>query len=118
MPRRLLPVQEALVGAGDATLVRRDHLGYPQKRVVPLRSANLEEFDANEINMVDEVMSALRGATAARVSEMSHRLSVGWQIASIKQDIPYNSVFLSTQPLSAADRQSVRRKADQLGLSA
>lgn len=117
-PRRLLPVQQQLVAAGDATVVKREHLSYKQSRLVALRPANVDVFAPSQVEFVHEVVDAMRGRTALDVSDLSHRLSVGWQVAAPKSDIPYNSVFLSSGPLNEQDVAALRAVARDRGVAA
>jgi hypothetical protein len=94
-PRKLLPVQRSLEEKGDAKLVVRPYLGRTQKRLVALRDAKVSVFKPDELKVVDQVIEALVGAKAVEVSRASHEVSVGWQLAGLKETIPYESVFLT-----------------------
>jgi len=112
-PRRLLPVQNQLRAAGDAT-IRQTRVGtYVQKRLVPLRDADLSYFSGSEIAVVDEVISSLEQHTAMSVSAASHRM-LGWQIAREGQTIPYESAFLYAGPVTGADEDHARKVASNL----
>lgn len=103
--RRLLPVQQDLQASGDAEVEVVDRYGFQQKRLVPRRKPKIELFDTSELHLVDEVIAACRDLSAISVSDLSHRLSMGWQIARNREDIPYPSVFLSADEPSEADIQ-------------
>src|SRR5687768_11986209 len=47
-PRRLKPVRQRLVDAGDATVETEDFLGYQLHRLVPGREADVSLFDEHE----------------------------------------------------------------------
>jgi Antitoxin SocA-like, Panacea domain len=102
-PRQLLPIQTELIAEDAVTLDRRPRFNYVQKRLLPLREADLALFQPQEISLVDEVIDVLRDKTATDVSAISHALSVGWQIADEFADIPYSSVFLSPDAPSESD---------------
>lgn len=102
-PRELLPALRELEAEGRAQRIERAHFNRQQKRVMPLDEPDLSHFSAEEISLVDSVLSALRNANAMEASNLSHRLSVGWQIAGDRQEIPYESVFLSSDPPSPGD---------------
>lgn len=101
--RQLLSAQHDLEQKGDAVEVERKHFNRDQKRLLSLRDANLSEFSADEIALVDSVVESLRFYSATRVSDLSHDVAVGWQIADHGEDIPYESVFISTDPLTPTD---------------
>ena len=114
-PRRLVPVRQALVEAGDAT-VRRDQrlIGYTQDRVVPLRSPNLDLFTGSQISLVDQVIELTWGKSATSVSHMSH--GKAWAIPSDRGTIPYEAVFLSDAPVDEYDLIRTRELVAQLDL--
>jgi hypothetical protein len=102
-PRRLVPVRDKMIS--DRILALQDvqlKSGKVQKRTVNLRSPKLGVFTADEIAIVDYIIDALSDCDAQTVSDISHRM-VGWQIASEGEDIPYETVFLSNEPLTEAE---------------
>lgn len=114
-PRQLLPIQRELVEAEAARLIHREYLGRTQKRLVALRDAHTGVFQGDELDLVNQIIEALRGSSAVNVSNLSHSLSVGWRVASIGDDIPYESVFLSTDPATEDDVRRGRELAEQHG---
>jgi hypothetical protein len=93
-PVKLLPVQSRLI-AEDAVF-KRDAVtpgGKVEKRLVPLRKANLKAFEGDEIAIVDEVIDAFKDHSAAAVSEFSHRMP-GWKFAKNFENIPYCTALL------------------------
>lgn len=114
-PKQLLPARDALVDQGDAEYVERAYFrNYAQKRIIPQRAADLSLFAAEEIAIVDEVIEDLRDRSATEVSELSHA-SVGWRIARLGAEIPYESALLSDEPLSEEDVERGRALAREHG---
>jgi hypothetical protein len=110
-PRRLLPVREAMVR--DEELALQDITlsnGMTQKRTVNLRNPKPELFGGREIALVDEVIQRLSPFNATEVSELSHQ-RVGWIAASDNETIPYETIFISNQPLTEEEAQRGRRVA-------
>ena len=102
-PRRLIPVRKELVENGD--LAMQEVIlksGETQKRTVNLRTPNLDLFTGAEIAVVDRMIESMQGMIADDVSEMSHTL-LGWLVADEGETIPYNSIYFSNPPLSAAE---------------
>ncbi len=102
-PRALVPVREKMIeerilGMQEVMLKS----GKIQKRTVGLRPPNLRIFTGEEIAVVDYIIDALSACDAKTVSDISHRM-VGWQIALEGETIPYETVFLSNEPLSEAE---------------
>jgi hypothetical protein len=98
-PRRLVPVRDALEKAGDLALRTRFVGGLKQVRAIAIREADLSPFSGEEIAMVDFVIEALRGLTAAESSELSHA-ELGWKLAEEGETIPYSTVFLSERKIT------------------
>ncbi len=113
-PRRLLPLREEMVKA-DELAVQRVRLvsGRIQERPINLRSANLDMFTSRQIALVDSIIEALRDSTAEEVSELSHRM-VGWKAVDPGDTIPYETIFISDEPMSEADLQRAHELSRQL----
>jgi hypothetical protein len=102
-PRRLLPVQKALFKADAAAMADRDHFGRKQTRLIALREPDLSEFSGVEVAIVDEVVALLSDQNARAASELSHRF-LGWQLARIGDEIPYESALIEERPLTDAEK--------------
>lgn len=101
-PKRMIPVLEHLIGNGEACVAKRKIFGKEQHRVIPNRDANLDCFDAREIAFVDSVIEYFEGKNATDVSDLSHQYA-GWKLASYKETIPYETIYVSTTPPTAMD---------------
>ncbi len=109
-PKKLLPVRAEMLDARDIAIAKVPALGgYVQKRVVPLRAADLSVFEARQIALVDEVISALWRKTAKGVSSLSH--GKAWKVASDKDPIPYEAVFLSNARVNRYDTARTKQLA-------
>lgn len=102
-PRQLKPIQNELVEEGHARIETRNYFGHVQHRIVPNRPLNLSLFTTDEIALVDEMLSQLREHNAVSISEMSHEVSMAWQVAQDGETIPYSTVFVSTNPPTPSD---------------
>lgn len=102
VPRELVGIRRDMEQSRDAVTVPVDRFGYIQKKLLPLRSAKLDVFEPYEVALVDRVVEVLRGHTAADISALSH-LEYGWRVAYNEEEIPYEAVFLSDEPLTNAD---------------
>jgi hypothetical protein len=102
-PRRLVPVRDQMIEVGDLAIQPvKLRSGKVQLRTVNLRAPDLQMFTGVEIAMVDHVIDALTSCDAQTVSDMSHSM-VGWLIAREGEEIPYETVFLSNEPLTEAE---------------
>jgi len=115
-PRRLLPVRDALV-ANRELVVQAVQLksGNVQHRTVNLREPDLTIFSGAEIALVDDVTRRLEGMDAEQTSELSHRM-VGWKMTRPGETIPYESVFVSDEPLTQAEAKRGVELAKELKL--
>jgi len=117
-PRRLLPVRREMASDKDVAVVRKGR-AYARTVTVNRRSADLRLFSTAEIDTIDDVIDLLRNHDATEVSEMSHRLSAGWQHGMMHEDIPYDSIFLSvTDQLTPHEIQRGQALAAELQLTA
>lgn len=102
VPLPLLTVKQELEREQAAEVIAVPRFNRTQKRLIPKRRARLDAFSADEIALVDEVIDALRGYNAVAVSELSH-LEKSWQLVDDREEIPYEFVFLSSEPLTPDD---------------
>jgi hypothetical protein len=116
-PRRLLPVRKQMIEDKELGLQEIPlKSGNTQIRTVNLRRPNLAVFKAQHIAVVDTVIDALSEADAVTVSELTHKM-VGWKVARYKETIPYETIFLTDEPLSEADVERGREIAEEHGLA-
>jgi hypothetical protein len=106
-PRRLLPVRNQLLTTAAAALASRDRFGRKQECLVALREPDLARFSGVEIAIVDEVIALLADHDARAASELSHRF-LGWQLAALGEDIPYESALIERRPLTEAEEAHAR----------
>lgn len=107
-PRGMLEVRQNLVDRGEARLEVRSYLGHVQERLLPNRPAESNAFGETEVLMVSQVCEALRGH--------SHTNLLGWQLTAEREEIPYESAFLSTTTPTKADIERASTLGADLGL--
>jgi hypothetical protein len=93
-PRRLVPVREEMVAAGELVVRPQAYGPWQQKRPIALRDADLGAFSGEEIAMIDSVIAAFWGKSATEVSAISHRFE-GWEYAKDRETIPYATALTS-----------------------
>jgi hypothetical protein len=99
-PRRILPVVQELQNEGACVWDERSYYGHPLNKLTALREPDLSVFKPEEIALVREVIEDLWDLNATEVSDLSHRFA-GWQASDLKEEIPYNTVFVDDpRPLS------------------
>jgi hypothetical protein len=112
-PRELLPQQRELAREG-ALKVKRQSAFQPDKTIA-MRDPDISIFEPEEIAIVDEVLDALKEDTAWMISERSHALSIGWQLAEIQEDIPYETIFVHAGDAHPAAVELGRELAEEHG---
>jgi len=75
--------------------VKSRYFDYPQSKYLPLRKADLSKLKANEIEVIDKVLSKLSDMNANQISEYSHG-DVPWLTTEDSAVIEYESVFYRT----------------------
>jgi hypothetical protein len=116
-PRRLIPVRDGLKNSGKLVVqVLPLRSGNKQVRTVNLTEPNLKVFSGREIALVDSIIEDLWDLDAEESSEFSHRF-VGWKVTKEGDPIPYGSIFISDEPLSAAEVQRGQELAREFGLT-
>ncbi len=88
-------------GSPDSNLV-----GSPPERLVALDRPDLSRFTAEQIAIVDEVISWLRSNNAAEVSDRSHAL-LAWQVAEDDEEIPLEAAFVMDMEPKPGDPQII-----------
>ncbi len=95
--RAMVPVRREMIEEGEAHFQQRpaDDLN---DVLVPDVLPNLDAFTAEELSVANAVFEELRPFNATAASDLSHQCSAGWRVMGDGEDIPYESVFVSTAP--------------------
>ena len=111
-PREMLTERRALIDSGEAWIAEAPHFTGPQRRLIvaPGREPDCGLFAPGELRIVDEVTAFFRGKTEREASEYS-RGENGWVLARDQENIPYETAYLSSAPLSQENEEMLRRAA-------
>jgi hypothetical protein len=101
-PRRWLPVKAKMIARRDMVMKNMQFHGFSQSRTVPLREPKLDMFTAEEIALVEKVITAHWSRTASEISDESHGF-LGWKLAADEETIPYSVALVSRRPLAGKD---------------
>lgn len=96
-PRKLLPIRQDLIQEGAARFQDRPQEDWNDV-LEPLRDPDLSLFSQDELRIAAEVFDELRQFNATAASDYSHLRSAGWKVVDLKDDIPYESAFVMTDP--------------------
>ncbi len=112
-PKALIPVRRDLVAEGAVKIESRPLGNRTQERVIPLRASHRDLFSAGELALVDEIIKDLWGQTAEEVSDASH--DIIWRSRQDEENIPYEAVYLSDNPLTEEDVRRSKELANEFG---
>jgi hypothetical protein len=95
--RQLVPMQDQMLADGEVQWKPKPQNEWDDV-LLPISVPNLGVFSRDEIAVMDEVFEDLRPFNAEAVSDYSHLRSAGWQAVDERDDIPYESAFVSADP--------------------
>lgn len=98
-PIEFKKVVDKMIEDKEITRVESKYFEYPQTKYLPLRKPDLSKLKANEIEVIDDVLSRLSDMNATQISEYSHN-DVPWLTTEDQEIIEYESVFYRTPPYS------------------
>ncbi len=97
-PRNAPAVLDRLKSRGDLE-ERHGLLGsFRHTHYIAHRRPNLTRFNADELEVVNEVLFRFAGAGGRQIRDASHRDFAGWEIVGEYEDIPYRTALLSQEP--------------------
>ena len=115
---QLLSVTNELRNQKDLSVKIVDYFGYEKREYNPLRKAQKDRFNADEIELLDELIDFVcRDHTAKTISDFSHQLP--WELVEFGDEIDYNSAFLlfpdevSEEALAWAEHEASKVEAER-----
>lgn len=114
--RSLEKTLEELVRKGDVGIRYERKFGPRKERILALREPALRRFSGKHLEIVDYVIQLLRGPSRLELGQIS-RFDIGWQLTRHGETIPYETVFLSNRPLTAAELEYGRQLAAETGIT-
>jgi len=112
-PRQMLGVRSRMLDAGAISIEHRPCFSGVQQRIVPRREPDKTLFTREELAIVDEAISALWHMTEREASDFSRR-ETGWRLARQGEDIPYETAWLSAEPVPQEAEEYGRELAEKL----
>jgi transcriptional regulator with XRE-family HTH domain len=101
-PTEFKKIVSHMIADHEIEEIKSDHFNYPQTKYLPLKEADLSELSANEIKMIDSVLSKLSDKNANEISDYSHN-DVPWIVTTDQNIIEYETVFYRTPEYSVRD---------------
>jgi hypothetical protein len=115
LARPLLPVRRRMQGRGDLDVIEAQEGRRTRRRTVPMRRADTSLFTDEELHLIDEVVAMMRPHNAISISTLSHRYIAGWSLVDDGETIPYETIFVETEPASPATLERARELALEHG---
>jgi transcriptional regulator with XRE-family HTH domain len=98
-PVEFKKIVDRMIEEHEIEKVKSEYFSFPQTKYLPLRSADLSKLKANEIQMIDKVLSRFSDWNASQISDYSHK-DIPWMTTENGKIIPYEAVFYRTAPYS------------------
>lgn len=94
-PKAMMPIQASMKKDKDLLLRRGMRYGYPHVKPIALRDAHVHVFTGPQVALIDKIVERLWALDATQISELSHQ-EVGWEVATDREDIPYETAFIES----------------------
>lgn len=101
-PREFVKVVEQMKKDGALEEVESAYFKYEQKKFLPRTEPDLTKLNAQELEMVDDVLARYGGKTAAQLTSLSHE-DTPWAVAEDSENIEYDHAFYRSDALSVRE---------------
>jgi uncharacterized phage-associated protein len=88
-----------MIKDGEIEKVKSEYFKLQQTKYLPRRKPDLTKLQANEIEVIDDILNRLSEMNASQISAYSHN-DVPWMTTKDGDAIDYESVFYRTPPYS------------------
>lgn len=113
VPRAIGSFLKGMQKAGEIARSEHNYFGKRQIRAFALRDADLSQFSAQEIALVDAILRECWGTNATQISNLSHKF-LGWKFAADGETIPYETALVVLRPVMQEDLEQGAGMADEL----
>jgi hypothetical protein len=101
-PRRVVSAMDQMMADRDLAMRNRRYGGLKQQEPVALRDPVLDNFTAEQIALVDQIILQWWGVSASKISDQSHEF-IGWRFAGFGETIPYELALVGSRAPTAAE---------------
>ncbi len=112
-PREMISTRMQMLDSGIIDIEQRPYFTGIQQRIIANNDPDVSIFEPGELDLVDEIISFFWDMTAREVSDFSHR-ELGWILTEPGEAIPYETVWLSSEPVPQEAEEYGRELAKQL----
>ena len=114
-PCEMLPMKRSLIDSGSVGIKYQEYFTGTQERLVPLRDPDTSLFAPQEMELVNQVIAEFWDLDARRITNYAHQ-EFAWRATEDLEDIPYQSAWVSSEPLTLDQVEVGRELAAKLGL--
>jgi len=107
-PKEFIKIVKEMEGK-ELVKIQDKYFKYPQTKYMPLKDPDLSKLNAQELRVIDDVLSKLADMNASQISEYSHN-DVPWMTTEEGDVIDYESVFYRTTPYSVREYSEEREE--------
>ena len=100
VPQKLDSILDAMIKDGGLQRISTEYHGFPQKRYIPLRKADISVLSASELAVIERVIQQYSDWSARKISEYSHK-DMPWKASEDGEIIDYELAFYREAPFSA-----------------
>ncbi|MGH9721463.1 MAG: Panacea domain-containing protein [Bryobacteraceae bacterium] len=112
-PATYTQLEAEMIRDRQISIVTRRVYDHSSQRLFPLQEPTFDFLSARDIAIVNGWIRHFWGWTARRVSEYSH--GKAWKVAGESELIPYESVFISDEPVTFEDVARAKELAAKYG---
>jgi hypothetical protein len=105
-PKYMLPTLLAMEENKLLAIQPQTFYGKPQEKPVALKEPNLGLFSSQEIALVDSIIEKWWAKNAKEMTDDSHEF-IGWKLASLKEEIPYEVALVGKPSPSKTTMENV-----------
>lgn len=98
-PVEFVKIVEKMIRDGELEKVKSEYFKLQQTKYLPRRKPDLTKLQANELEVIDDVLNRISDMNASQISAYSHN-DVPWMTTKDGDAIDYESVFYRTPPYS------------------
>ena len=98
-PREFIKVVSSMKEKGELEEVESKYFAFDQKKYLPRKRADLSLLSAQELEMINSVLTRYSDRSATELSSLSHE-DTPWNVAEDGKNIEYEHVFYRPEKLS------------------
>lgn len=103
VPEQILPVLQEMMNNGDIEKEQKLVYDYTMNTIVANRVANTAMFTKDELTLIETTINKYKDKNGRDVERISHDF-IGWGIANLKEEIPYQTVYISDRELTQTEK--------------